>query len=107
MDILKDKSYKTTDTLSRFTSFPYYYNTIDGKYQYGIMSQLSKDTTYIIHGVSREDTLESLALKYYGRPDYYWVIAMFNDINDAFGKLYNKHKTLKIPSVSNIKFEQR
>lgn len=105
MDILKDKSYKSSDTLSRFTSFPYYYNTEDDKYEYGLMSQLSKDTAYVLHEVTANDTLESLALKYYGRPDYYWVIAMFNDVNDSFCKLYNKYTTLKIPSVSNIKFE--
>lgn len=105
MDILKDKSYKSSDTLSRFTSFPYYYNSVDGKYEYGIMSQLSKGTSYVLHAVADGDTLESLALKYYGRPDYYWVIALFNDVSDSFCKLYNKYTTLKIPSVSNIKFE--
>lgn len=106
MDILKDKAYKESDTLSRFTSFPYYYNTKDGKYMQGLIAQLSKSTSYVLHKVAREDTFESLALKYYGRPDYYWVIAMFNDEQDSFCGLYNKYDSLKIPSVSNIKFEQ-
>ena len=106
MDILKSKSFSSSDTLSRFTSFPYYYNTEDDKYERGLMSQLSKDTAYVLHEVKPEDTLESLAFKYYGRPDYYWVIAMFNDIGDSFCRLYNKYASLKIPSVSNIKFEQ-
>lgn len=105
MDILTDKSYRTTDGLSRYSSFPYYYNKEDGKYESGIPSQLSKSTSYVLHKVADGDTLESLAFKYYGRPDYYWVIGMFNDINDSYAALRGNRETLKIPTVSAIKFE--
>ena len=104
MDVLKDKSYKQYDSLSRYTGFPTYYNTLDEKYMYGIMSQMNDDTVYVAHEVVQFDTLESLAFKYYGRPDYYWVIAWFNKINDSFTPLWGNYKTLKIPTISNISF---
>lgn len=105
MDVLTDKSYKDYDTLSRFTGFPTYYHTEDKKYVYGILSQLDTDGEYVEHKIAETDTLESLAFKYYGRPDYYWVIAMFNNINDSFMKLSDKYETVKIPVISNIKFK--
>ena len=104
MDVLKDKSYREYDSLSRYATFPTYYNTLDGKYVYGIMSQLNGDTQSVEHEVEDTDTLESLAFKYYGRPDYYWIIAMFNNINDSFSRLYGKYRTLKVPVISNISF---
>lgn len=105
MDILTEKSTKQYDTLSRYSSFYTYYNTLNNKYIYGLTSPLSTEGTYVLHQVSEADTLESLAFKYFGRPDYFWVVAMFNDIDDAFINLYDKFKTIKIPSISNIFFE--
>jgi nucleoid-associated protein YgaU len=105
MDILSEESYRVADGLSRYSSFPYYYNSNDDKYVSGIPSQLSKSTSYVLHKVVSGDTLESLAFKYYGRPDYYWVIGMFNDVNDSYAKLSEKYSTLKVPAVSAIKFE--
>lgn len=105
MDVLTDKSYKQSDSLSRFTGFPTYYNKQDEKYICGILSQLSKECGYVEHKLIDTDTLESLAFKYYGRPDYYWIIAMFNDINDSFEKLLDRRESIKIPVISDIKFE--
>ena len=105
MDVLKDKQFKNYINLSRYTSFPFYYHTIDNKYIYGITGNLSKNLPYVSHTVLNIDTLESLALKYYGRPDYYWVIADFNGILDPFIKLKDHYKTLKIPTLSAIKYE--
>ena len=104
MDVLKDKEYKTYKSISRYTSFPYYYNTKDNKYIYGLTRQLSKDAEYILVNVDERTTLDKLALTYYGRPDYYWIIADFNDIQDPFIKLSDKFKSIKIPSISQIKF---
>ena len=86
MDVLKDKNYKTYDYTSRYTSTPYYYNTEDNKYIYGIGKQIDKNTAYTAHKVKETDTLDYLALKYYGNPTYYWVIAYFNDIQDCYIK---------------------
>ena len=105
MDVLKNKKYKDYDTLSRFVQFPTYYHTKDKKYVYGILSQLDTDKKYVEHSVEERDTLESIAYKYYGRPDYYWVVAMFNNINDCFVKLFGKYKTVKVPVISNITFK--
>lgn len=38
--------------------------------------------SYYVVDVSDDDTLEILAEKYYGNPEYHWVIAMANDIVD-------------------------
>ena len=71
MNILKNKSYRTYDYTSRYSTYPYYYNTLDKKYIYGITGQLSDETEYTLHYVTDRDTLDSLALYYYGRPDLY------------------------------------
>lgn len=105
MDVLKDKQTKTYNALSRYSSIPFYYHTLDNKFIYGLTKQLSTDTDYTIHTVALNDTLDSLALKYYGRPDYYWIIADFNRIQDPMISLYAKYKTIKIPSISYIYYE--
>lgn len=105
MDKLTNKAYKDTNNVSRYTQFPYYYHTEDDKYVYGLTSQLENNIEYVLVEVRERDTLDSLALKYYGRPDYYWVIADFNRISDPFIKLYNKYKTIKIPPITQIYFK--
>ena len=105
MDILTDKSYKEYDSLSRFSGFPTYYNKEDEKYVYGLLSQLRTDSEYVAHQVVDTDTLESIAFKYYGRPDYYWIVAMFNNINDCFIKLSGKYDVINVPVISNIEFK--
>lgn len=106
MDILKEKQYNTknSDYLSRYFNFPFYYNTEDQKYIYGITSNLSKDTPYVVVKIKAETTLDYLANKYYGRPDYYWIIADFNSIQDPFIKLSDYFEFIKIPSLSEIEF---
>ena len=105
MEVLKDKQTKSYEYISRYATFPYYYHKEDNKYVYGMTNLLSDDTTYVVHNVSQEDTLDSLAFKYYGRPDYYWVIGYFNNINDPFEKLSNRFTTIKVPSLSNVQFK--
>jgi hypothetical protein len=46
-----------------------------------------------------------LALTYYNNPTYWWIIAYFNNITDPFIELISKYATIKIPNISNIKFE--
>jgi nucleoid-associated protein YgaU len=105
MDVLKNKQFRKYEDISRYSSFPIYYNSLDEKYIYGITSQLSDKSEYVAHKVTFTDTLESLAFKYYGRPDLYWVIADFNRIQDPYLKLIDKFSVIKIPSLSTINFE--
>ena len=105
MDVLKDKQTKSYSYVSRYTTFPFYYHTKDNKYIYGITSQLDDTTPYVVHTVAQDDTLDSLSFKYYGRPDYYWVIAYFNNIQDPFIQLNKRYVSLKVPSLTKVKFK--
>ena len=105
MDALKNKTYNQFDYISRYTSVPYYYNILDNKYIYGLSKQLDKNTTYVSHKVKQTDTLDSLSLKYYNNPTYYWVIAYYNDIQDAFIDLSENYSVIKIPNIGSIDFE--
>lgn len=106
MEVLKDKSYKVFDAISRYAPFPYYYNTWDGKYVYGLTKHLGDEVSYTLHEVKQTDSLDSLALYYYGRPDYYWVIADFNRIRDPYIKLIDHYKDIMIPTLTNVSFEE-
>lgn len=105
MDVLTNKSTKEYQYTSRYAQFPYYYHSVDDKYIYGITSNLNTDVSIVLHTVAPIDTLESLALKYYGRPDLYWVIADINKIRDCFEPLFGKFTSIKIPSLSEISFK--
>lgn len=105
MDSLKQKSYRTYDYISRYQPFPYAYNENDRKYIYFITSQLKKNISYAEVKIKQNDTLDSLANYHYGRPDLYWVIADFNDIQDPFIELYGNYKSLKIPTLGSISFK--
>ena len=103
MGKLKDKQYKTYNYLSRYASFPFYYNIKDNKYIYGTTSQLDTTVNYMEYKVETNDTLDSIALMFYNNPTFYWVISDFNRIQDPFKKL-KVGTVLKIPTLSNIKF---
>ena len=102
MNVLKDKSSKASLYTSRYATLPYYYNTLDKKYMYGISKNLNTNTDYVLHNLVDSDSLDSLALKYYGRPDLFWVIADFNNLNDPYIKLVDKMSSIKIPALSGI-----
>lgn len=104
MEVLKDKSYKTYLALSRYAPFPYYYNSVDDKFVYGLTKQVGQNISYSLHTVQETDSLDSLALYYYGRPDYYWVIADFNRIRDPFIHLSDSFKEIMIPTLTNVAF---
>ena len=71
MDVLRNKDFKTYGYTCRYSPFPFYYNTKDKKYIYGLTNQLDTDVEFVAHKVNDYDTLDSLALKYYGRPDLF------------------------------------
>jgi nucleoid-associated protein YgaU len=83
---------------------PYYYHTIDQKDIYGLGSNVIKNDSWVAHEVKPEDTLDSLALHYYNNPTYWWVIAYFNNIQDAFIKLDKRYDILKIPQITSLEF---
>lgn len=100
---IKDKSYKEYDYISRYATFPYYYNVADDKYMQGMTSQLDSTSTFMLYKVKENDTLDSIALDIYSNSTYFWVIADFNRIRDPFKKLV-VGEYLKIPTLGDIKF---
>ena len=104
MDILKNKKYLKFDYTSRYSGTAVYYNTVDEKEMTGLSKNVFKDVNYIVHKVKPTDTLDKLALTYYNNPSYWWILAYFNDIQDAFIELYGNYEVLKVPSVSNLTF---
>lgn len=105
MDVLTGKSKKDYTYVSRYASLPYYYNSNDKRYVYGLSKHLRQDTEYVLHHIADTDTLDSLALKYYGRPDLYWVIADFNRITDPFISLSETFIDICVPSLNGIRWE--
>lgn len=105
MDVLKDKQYKNYDKLSRYTSFPTYYHTIDDKYVYGTTSKLKKDISYSLYRVKVNDTWDSIALEAYNNPVYYWIICDYNDVQDPFEEP-KLGSYVRIPVLSLIQFEE-
>lgn len=105
MDVLSEKQTKTYNSLSRYSQLYFFYNSLDSKYIYEIGKNLSENTPYVVHTVTMEDTLDLLALTYYGRPDLFWIIADFNRINDPYISLYYNYKEIKVPTISAIEYE--
>lgn len=106
MDILTNKTTESKDYISRYSNFPFYYHELDEKFIQGVTAYLSTDKSYVTVSVDQTMTLDALSNKYYGRPDYWWVIADFNRIRDPFIDLYPRYTTLKIPSITDIEYIQ-
>lgn len=104
MNVLINENYKSYDYLSRYSSFPYFYNINDNKYTYGITAQLKNDTPYVEHIVKQGETIDNLALKYYNNPTKFWIICDFNRIQDPFIELKVGQK-LKMPVVTNLQYD--
>ena len=105
MQKLTNERVNTFDYTSRYTGVSYFYDPQKNRDVYGIGSQIRFDTPYLIHKVEIGDNLDKLALKYYNNPSYWWVLAYFNKINDAFANIDRTYTTLKIPTISSIVFE--
>lgn len=104
MDILIDKNYRSFDYISRYTAFPYYFNTEDNKYIYGTTAQLDQNVGYSIHIVKKGETFDSIALDYYNSPTLFWVLCDFNQVQDPFNPLIPGQK-IKVPVLSLVSFE--
>lgn len=104
MDVLKNETAHETDYISRYSVCNDYYHTLDEKYFTGIGYNLLKTSSYLEHKLKPTETLETLSLKYYNNPTYWWVIALFNDIEDSYINLMDKFISIKIPQIANITF---
>ena len=104
MDILTDKTYKTYDFVSRYAGFPCYYHRLDDKYVQGLSAYLKDTTPYTNYIVKQKDTLDNLAMRFYGNPTYFWVIASYNHIRNPYESLV-VGSTLRVPVLSSIEFE--
>ena len=100
-DVLRSKKYIDYNGISRYSSFPVYYNEQDDKWVGGTTKYLRQDTPYIIHRVKAGDSYDNLALYYYNNPSLYWVICSFNNIQDPF-RNPNLGSYLRIPNLSSI-----
>lgn len=103
MTVLTQKTYKNYDRISRYSSFPYYYNNLDSKYMYSTSLYLDNTTQYSNYKVARGDTYDSIALAMYNNPTYFWIICDFNRILDPFNPP-KEDTTLKIPVISTLKY---
>ena len=105
MDVLKNKIYASYDYIARYSGIPYYYHTIDDREIFGLSkNMLKKNVSWVAHTVQPEDTLDKLALSYYNNPTYWWIIAYFNDIQDAFIRLKDYFDVIKIPAMTGLNF---
>ena len=105
MNVTTEKSYRSYDYISRYQSFPYYYNSQDNRYVYGVTGQLKTGNNYSLYTVKHGDTYDSIALIHYNNPTLYWVVCDYNRIQDPFKKPVVGSQ-LKIPILSNLNFKQ-
>ena len=111
MNVLTNKTIKTSDFFSRYNGFAYYYNKLsekkvkikdsngkyivdpstgetlyqkEGKYNMSTSSWLKDTDEYEAYTVKEGDTYDSIALKKYNNPTYYWIICDFNRVIDPF-----------------------
>lgn len=104
MDDLKNKRYIKFDYTARYIGIPVYYNKRDDRELFGLSKNMIKTAAWVAHKVVPTDTLDKLALSYYNNPSYWWIIAYFNDIQDAFIKLSDRFDVLKIPDIRSLEF---
>ena len=85
MNVLTNRTVKSTPYFSRYNGLNYYYNNNDDKYQLETrqwLAQLSDSAAVTTHIVKKGETYDWLALKYYNNPTYYWIICDYNRIID-------------------------
>ena len=91
------KNYKTYNYLSRYESFPYFYDEDSNKYYYGLTSFLdTSNTSYTIYEVKPGDSYDSIALDNYGSALFYWIITDYNRIFDEEEVTYFKTQVRRI-----------
>ena len=106
MEALTNKQFKSYNYISRYSPFASYYHRLDNKYITATDNWLDDTTLYQVYNIQRGDTYDSLALRFYNNPTYYWIICAFNRILDPF-EIPTPGSILKIPSMSNLEFIER
>lgn len=98
------KNYKTYSYLSRYESFPYFYDKDNNKYYYGLTSFLdTSNTSYTIYEVKPGDSYDSIALDNYGSALFYWIITDYNRVFDALTPP-KPGTQLRLPPLNAIRF---
>lgn len=105
MERLVNKTISAYDYNSRYNTVPYYYNIDDEKYIRGLSKSVVGPFEYSIHMVKTTDTLDKLALYYYGDPSKYWILAEVNGILDPFIQLSSMYNFIYIPAYKDIRLE--
>lgn len=98
------KLYKTYDYVSRYESFPYFYDEKNNKYYYGLTSFLDTSGSYVLYEVKPGDSYDSIALDHYGCALFYWIICDYNKIFDAVTPP-GPGTQLRLPPLNSITFE--
>ena len=132
MNVLTTRTIKSSERFSRYNGFTYYYNKLSerkipvldtdgsiaidevtgepiyrivGKYNMSTSAWLKDSADFETYVVQENDTYDSIALKKYNNPTYYWIICDFNRIIDPF-KEPKPGDVLLLPSRGkNLEFE--
>ena len=116
MDVLKNKTAKTSKYFSRYNGKNYYMNTLDVlsedsetgsvayKEQLETSRWLSHNNDYKTYITKEGDTYDLLALQFYNNPTYYWIICDYNRVQNPFNNP-KINEVVKIPTFSAIRFE--
>lgn len=99
------KNFKQYDYISRYESFPYYYDKVNNRYYYGLSANLIKTTPYASYTVQAGDSYDSIAYDKYGNALFYWVICYFNNVPDSFEDPI-PGTVIKLPSLNSIIFKE-
>lgn len=100
------KNFKNYDYISRYESFPYFYDEENNRYYYGLQSNLENENiVYAAYTVKPGDSYDSIALDYYGSALLFWVICDFNRILDPFTNP-KPGTILQLPALNSIYFKR-
>ena len=61
----RTRNFRQYDYISRYESFPYFYDDYNNRYYYGITANLNSDTPYAAYTVKTGDTYDSIAYDVY------------------------------------------
>ena len=103
MSVIRDSALKNYNHLSRYSTIPTYYNPVDRARYHGTALQLSRNfTSFWTYVVKIGDTLDSIALRYYNTPLYWWIIADVNAMQDSLE--LKEGQILSIPDINEVVF---
>lgn len=86
--------------MSRMAGLETYNNIQDNTMLLGTYLPIKQSDSYFLYTAQQGDTLDSIALKNYGTPIYWWIIADYNDMLDCTQPILGM--TLKIPELTGV-----